>query len=109
MEEEASFLTQTAEEKDWQQKIKVLFPSGVVVVPDRDDLHYPMIDLFVKIIDGKTVVRGWAYPNKDMYFNLTDVEQRGESWVLKSGGRTYAFRPLSKAKGNDLREQMKAV
>ena len=57
--------------------------------------------------DGRTVVLGWGWPNKDFYFVPEDVVEKPDGdWLFKSDGRMYRFAPLSAEKAKTLMQKM---
>jgi len=79
------------------------FKNGATVVPDGDTPVFDMNGIeALPDEEGKPTMRGWAYPNKAMYFDLDDVEVRADGWVVKSDGRRFLLKPLTSERAKTL-------
>lgn len=71
------------------------FPHGALVIDEAMGNHYNIVRLEAKEDGDKLIILGWAFPNKDFYFDATDAEERVDGWVVTRNGGRCLLRPLS--------------
>lgn len=80
-------------------EVEDAFPYGALVVDEGMGLNYNVVGLETKDLDGRTLILGWASPNKDIYFDATDAQIRDDGWIVTRNGHRCLLRPLTKADG----------
>lgn len=95
-----------------QEVLDSTFPNGVIAWYDtKPDAHTRrIVGLQVKQVEGgKIIALGWTPPNKDMYFDLTDVKELApDRWQLRAWGEDtrVVFNPLPKKLAQETRAAM---
>lgn len=86
------------------------FPYGARLVQDNIP-PINLIDLRVMEEDKAVgpVVVGWAYPNKEFIFELSNVLHQKDGWLLFSGGKRVVLRPLTEQIAQQTRDMMDEV
>lgn len=84
-------------------------PYGAIVVQDNIP-PFNIIDLEV-VQDKKRgpLVIGWAYPNKEFIFELSNVLHQKNGWLLFTGGKRVVLRPLTEQNAQKTRDMMDEV
>lgn len=89
------------------KKIGSVFKYGARVVQDGQDTKSVIHLSYAEDSDGKPTILAWAYPSKDLYYTVKDVEEREDGWLIHANGTRYLFKPLDKKTGQDLASDMK--
>lgn len=91
------------------KKIGTVFKYGARVIQDGQ----PPVNMthfsYAESESGVPTILGWAFPNKDKYFEVTGLEDREDGWLLQANGTRYLFKPLSKDVGQALASDMKGA
>ena len=83
-----------------QRLVKEAFPHGAAAYFGEDR---PVLDLIGRRLaehEGKTYMRGWAYPSKDFVFDVTEPEETDSGWRVRTlEGAKVFLSPLSADRG----------
>lgn len=93
-------------ETDLALYVKKNFPNGMNVVQDGED-PVKVIGLEVGLMSGAPAIFGWAWPNKDMYYPLTEATSRDDGLLVTSKSKKLLLTSLPKADGDKLDQNMR--
>jgi len=90
------------------EEVLAEFPYGARVSDPVAEVVYDLVHMHVS--DGDTIA-GWAYPNKDFYFDTANAKHKDNGYLLSRQGdkRVCFFSPLSKTDGDLARKKVDSV
>lgn len=84
------------------EDVNKAFPYGVKCVRDNKNT-LELVHLTVgDDEEGVPVLKGFAPPYKDFYFDLNNVLVRKKDWLVFSKGERVSLRPLTEARGKQV-------
>lgn len=92
-------------------EVRQVFPYGAQAAtenPNQPD--FKLVGLECKEIAlGHWIMGGWAYPNKDMTFDLLNATETPRGWIVYKGSVRYLLTPLSSDVGTALLREIEAI
>lgn len=92
-------------------EVKRVFPYGAQAATENaNQPDFKIVGLECREVSlGHWIMGGWAYPNKDMVFDLLDATETPRGWIVYKGSTRYLLTPLPAAVGIPLLKEIDSI